>query len=237
MAVVFKKEFYQFFVSPMGYIIVAIYYFISSLYFCTVNLSGVLVELSYDFSFQSNWLLMFLLPMLTMRLLSEERRAKTDQLILTAPISVTKVVFGKFFAAVLVYVLCISCNVVFFAIVSAHSQIVLWSELICRMVGMLLLGSAIIAIDMLASSFAESQLIAAFVAMGVNILMLVTRSFVATISSPALQFVVGLLSVFGRFYDTFVMGIMSVANVIYYISFAVFFLFVTIQIVEKRRCS
>ena len=230
-----KKEYKQFFVSPRGYVIVAIYFFISSLYFCTVNLSNVLVELSYDFAFQSNWLLMFLLPMLTMRLLAEERKTKTDQLLLTSPVSVTGIVYGKFFGALIVYLICISCNALFFAIVSTHSTIFLWREFVCRMIGMILLGGAIISVDMFISALTESQLLAAFVAMGVNILMLITRSYVATISSPVLQFLAGLLSVFGRFYDTFAMGIFSISNAVYYISFTVFFLFVTIQIIEKRR--
>ena len=237
MIEIFKKEIKQFFVTPMGYIIVGIYYFISSLYFCVFNLNGAVVDLSYVFAFQSNWLLMFLLPMLTMRMLAEERRTKTDQLLLTAPVSVTGIVYGKFLAAFGMFFICAMCNVLFFWVVSTHAAIVMWAELICRMMGLLLLGGAILAVNLLISALSENQLIAAFVAMGINILMLVGRSYVATIPSGALQFVVSLISVFQRFYDTFLVGILSYSGIVYYISFVVFFLFVTAQVVEKRRWS
>lgn len=237
MIEIFKKEVKQFFVTPMGYIIVGIYYFISSLYFCAFNLKGAVVELSYVFAFQSNWLLMFLLPMLTMRMLAEERRAKTDQLLLTAPVSVTGIIYGKFLAALTVFFVCILCNVLFFWVVSAHAAVVMWSEFLCRMLGILLLGGAILSVNLLVSALSENQLIAAFVAMGINILMLVGRSFVATIASGWLQFAVSLISVFQRFYDTFLVGVLNLASVVYYISFAMFFLFVSGQVVEKRRWS
>lgn len=237
MIEIFKKEIRQFFVTPMGYIIVGIYYFISSLYFCVFNLGGAVVDLSYVFAFESNWLLMFLLPMLTMRMLSEERRTKTDQLLLTAPVSVTGIVYGKFLAAFCVFFICTLCNVLFFLVVSTHAEIVMWAEFICRMLGLLLLGGAILSVDLLVSAQAENQLIAAFVAMGINILMLVGRNFVETISSGWLQFLVSLISVFQRFYDTFLVGILNYSSVVYYVSFVVFFLFVTMQVVERRRWS
>lgn len=237
MIQIFKKEVRQFFVTPMGYIIVGIYYFISSLYFCVFNLNGAVVELSYVFAFQSNWLLMFLLPMLTMRMLAEERRTKTDQLLLTAPVSVTGIVYGKFLAAFGVFLLCTLCNVLFFWVVSTHAAIVMWAEFLCRMLGLLMLGAAILSVNLLVSALSENQLIAAFVAMGINILMLVGRNFVATIPSGWLQFVVSLISVFQRFYDTFLVGILNYASVVYYVSFVMFFLFVTAQVVEKRRWS
>lgn len=105
------------------------------------------------------------------------------------------------------------------------------------MIGLLLLGGAILSVNLLVSALSENQLIAAFVAMGINILMLVGKSFVATIPYAGLQFVAGLISVFQRFYDTFLVGILNYSNVVYYVSFAVFFLFVTTQVVEKRRWS
>lgn len=237
MIEVFKKEIRQFFVTPMGYVIVGIYYFISSLYFCVFNLDGAVVDLSYVFSFQSNWLLMFLLPMLTMRMLAEERRTKTDQLLLTAPVSVTQIVYGKFLATFFMFFLCTLCNGLFFYVVSTHAAIVMWSEFFCRMIGLLLLGGAILSINLFVSALAENQLIAAFAAMGINILMLVGKSFVATIPSGWLQFVVSLISVFQRFYSTFLVGILSYSGIVYYVSFIVFFLFVTTQVVEKRRWS
>lgn len=235
MTEIIKKEIRQFFVTPMGYIIVAIYYFISALYFCVFNLEGAVVDLSYVFAFQSNWLLMFLLPMLTMRMLAEERKLKTDQLLLTAPISVTAIVFGKFFAVFAMFFLCTLANVLFFVLVSVYASTVMWAEFVCRMLGLLLLGGAILSVNLLVSAMAENQLIAAFVAMGINILMLVGKNFVATISTAWVQLLVSLFSVFQRFYDTFLVGILNYANVIYYVSFTLLFLFITIQVVEKRR--
>ena len=237
MIEIFKKEVKQFFVSPMGYIIIAVYVFVSSLYFCTLNLTGFLVELSYDFAFQADWILMFMIPMLTMRMLADERKTKTDQLLLTSPVSVAEIVIGKYLAAMLLFLICLTVNVVFFVVVSTHSATVLWGEFLCNMIGMILLGGALISIDLFMSSLTESQLIAAFTAIGVNILMLITRSYVSTIKSGIVQFLVSLISVFKRFYESFSLGVFSISDFVYYLSFTLLFIFLTTQMIEKRRWS
>lgn len=231
------KELHQFFVTPMGYITCGIYVAISSLYYYAANLNGMLVSLSYDFQFQVTWLLMFLLPMLTMRLLAEERRMKTDQLLLTAPISVSKIVVGKFLAAMGTFFVCTTINLVFYGIGALYSSDPLTGELLCYYTGMLLLGGSLISVNLLISALTESQLVAAFAAIGVNVLLMVIRSLSSSIQSQIGKFLVELVSVFTRFYQDFARGIFSIPSVFYYLSFSALFIFLTIQIIEKRRWS
>lgn len=237
MAEILKKEVRQFFASPMGYIICALYASLSSLYFYAANLNGMLVDLSYDFQFQATWLLLFLMPLLTMRLLAEERRMKTDQLLLTAPVTAGEIVLGKFGAAMAIFALCTLVDLIFLAIAARYSQQPLIGEFVCCYVGFLLLGASLTAVDMLLSALTENPFVAAFSAMGVNVLLMVTRSLASGIRMEAVRFLVELPSVFTRFFNDFARGIFSIPSLFYYLSVSALFLFLTAQAVEKRRWS
>lgn len=238
MLEIFKKEMRSFFVTPIGYIVLIIYYFLSSLYFCFINLTNMIVSLSYVFQFETTWLLLFSLPMLTMRLLAEERRMKTDQMLLTAPISVGGIVMGKYLSAMCIFFFCSLINVVFRLIAVIYSGSLYYtSDFFCDYLGMLLVGAAIIAVDLFLSALADNQLIAAFGAIGVNVLFLLTRSLANSVSAGLPQFLIMLISPYSWYQTYFEKGMLSLAAVFYYISFAALFLFLTTQVVEKRRWS
>lgn len=237
MVEICKKEVYLFFKTPMGYIICAIYVLLSSFYYYAANLNGMLASLSYNFQFQATWLLMFLIPMLTMRLLAEERRMKTDQLLLTAPISVASIVIGKFLAALFTFFVCTAVNLIYYVIGLFYASDPLTGELICYYLGIILLGAAILSVDLFISSLTESQLVAAFAAMGINVFLMVIRSLPNGIQTPVVKFLVELISVFTRFYQDFARGIISIPSLFYYLSFAALFIFLTIQVIERRRWS
>lgn len=237
MIEILKKEIRQFFTSPSGYIICAVYTGLSSLYFYAANLNGLLVSLSYDFQFQATWLLLFLMPLLTMRLLAEERQMKTDQLLLTSPVTVGGIVFGKFLASMGIFLFCTSVNLLFFFIAAHHSQQPILGEFICCYTGFLLLGAGLTAVDMLLSALTESPFVAAFSAIGVNVLLMVTRSLADSIRWETGRFLLRLLSVFTRFFNDFARGIFSIPSLFYYLSFSALFLFLTALAVEKRRWS
>ena len=235
MIEILKKEVRQFFTTPMGYMICAVYAGLSSLYFYAANLNGMLVSLSYDFQFQATWLLVFLMPLLTMRLLAEERRMKTDQLLLTAPVTVGAVVLGKFLASMVIFFLCTSVNLLFCLVASLYSQQPLLGEFICCYTGFLLLGASLTAVDMLLSALTENPFVAAFSAIGVNVLLMVTRSLASSIRLEAGRFLMELVSEFTRFFNDFARGIFSIPSLFYYLSFSALFLFLTVLAVEKRR--
>lgn len=237
MAEIFKKEMRAYFSSPMGYVILAIFACISSLYFVFYNLAGLTANMKYVFQFQAMWLVGFTLPMLTMRLLTEERKLKTDQMLLTSPVSIPNIVLGKFFSALAMFIICISINIVFFIITMSLGGSVMLKEFTCYFIGIILLAAALISIDLFISSLTENQLISAFSAIGVNILFLLLQSFVERITNSIFYFFASLLSVYTHFFNDFANGIISVTGIIYYLSFSAVFLFFIVRVIEKRRWS
>ena len=111
MSAIFKREFKSYFCTPVGYIVVAALYFFLGLYFSMIysygspNIEMVIISMST--------VVIFVMPIITMRLMSEDRRQKVDQALLTAPVSLTSVVLGKFFAALAVFALGFLPTVVF----------------------------------------------------------------------------------------------------------------------------
>ncbi|HBZ12990.1 MAG TPA: ABC transporter permease, partial [Clostridiales bacterium] len=98
MKAIFNREFNSYFTSMLGYVFLTIFLLLTGVMFYVVNIRFMTARMTNFFSIVNNWAL-FLLPLLTMRLFSEDRKQKTDQLLLTAPISTKEIVFGKYFAA------------------------------------------------------------------------------------------------------------------------------------------
>ena len=116
MLSIFKREFNSYFTNPMGYVFLAVFYFFSGMYFSMIlkyNTTDITVVFSYLFQ-----VLMFIIPLLCMRLMSDEKRQKTDQLLLTSPVSITGLVMGKFLAALAIYAIGLAVTVVYAIILS-----------------------------------------------------------------------------------------------------------------------
>ena len=111
MSAIFKREMRAYFTSPIGYIVVVFYALLYGFFFTQLYKAGT-PEISVLFSY-SFTITLFLMPVLTMRLFSEERRQKTDQALFTAPVSLTSTVFGKFFAALTVFLIAQAITVIF----------------------------------------------------------------------------------------------------------------------------
>lgn len=161
MIAIFKKELRSFFLTPVGYIFTGFFLLISGFFFAAENLfpanpnfNGMLGTITFVF--------MILVPILTMRLLAEESRQKTDQLLLTSPLNVTEIVLGKFFAAVTVLLFTVIITFIYPIILSCFGTIAL-PEIIGGYIGFLLLGSSFIAIGLFVSSFTENQVVAAVI--------------------------------------------------------------------------
>lgn len=144
MLAIFKREFNSYFTSPIGYVFIAMFYFISGIFFFLYNLAAASAELRYVYSmlFTCSALLM---PILTMRMLSEDKRQKTDQILLTSPVSLTGLLMGKFLAAFLVYVIAVSITLVYALVLSVFVSFN-WAVIVSSYVGILLLGAALIAV-------------------------------------------------------------------------------------------
>lgn len=236
MKAVFKREFRAYFMSPLGYAFIAIFMLISGLFFLTSNIaeqsSRFIVTLgSITFIFA------LLVPVLTMRSFAEEKKSKTDQLFLTAPISISDVVTGKFLAAASVIVIALAATTLFpLILLLFDANIEIWTT-IGGYVGNLLIGMALISIGMFISSMTENQLTSAIVSITVFLFMLLIGELRGMLfSSGVLYEVLGWISMFSRM-DSFSAGILNLPSVFYFLSVTVLFLFLTTRMIEKRRWS
>lgn len=233
MSAIFKREFKSYFSTPVGYIVLAAFYFFLGLYFSLIysygspDLSSVIMAMST--------IVIFALPMLTMRLMSEDRRQKVDQALLTAPVSLTSIVMGKFLAALTVFAIGFAPTLIFQIIIASNVTVNIMSY-VYALFGMLLLGGAIIAIGMFISSLTESAVISAILTLVINILVLYMSNFASMVNIEWIATVLEKLGFISAF-ENFGQNIFSVADVVYFLSIIAVFIFLCVRSLEKRRWS
>ena len=246
MFAIFKKELRSYFINPVGFVYTGIFLAASALICCMTTLQQASYETANYFQYMI-FTFIILIPLLTMRSFSEERKMRTEQLLLTAPVSITGMVLGKYFAALtlLASTILVSC-INFFPLVSyavvEQSQSAdagvhigpVGGEVVGCLIGMLLLGAAFIALGLFISSLTESQLSAAVITVAVITCMLLVGAVNDLIPSPFLRTVIDWISVLSR-YDRFAYGMFDFAALLYYVSLAGVFLFLTVRVYEKRR--
>ena len=178
-------------------------------------------------------IVLFLIPILTMRLLSEEKKQKTDQGLLTAPIGLWSIVLGKYFAALTLFV--IAESIVFvYALILSYFGTVVWSTLLANYFAMLLLGAAFIAVGVFISSLTENQMASAVASFLALMLLYMIDSIGNGIPVEFIQKLFVSLSFYTRYVE-FTMGIFNLSSVVFYLSAAFIFNFFTVRVLEKRR--
>jgi ABC-2 type transport system permease protein len=176
---------------------------------------------------------LFLVPVLTMRLMSEEKRARTDQLLLTAPVSRTGIVLGKYFSAVVVYLVAISAALLD-AVITSFVAIVDWPCVIGNFLGIFLLGLALIAICLFLSSLTESQVIAAVMGFAVSLFLVLIDAISYVVSSSFWQTFFAYLS-FNDRYEPFTLGVVDLPGAVFFVSVAALFVAFSVAALERRR--
>lgn len=232
MSAIFKREFKSFFTTPLGYVILIIFNVFSGIYFWFGTLYSNTVDMAYVFS-GFTMVLLSAIPILTMRLLSEERRQKTDQALLTAPVSLFGVVMAKFFAAFLLFIISVSITLVY-SVILAFVAKPSWGYILGNFLGVVLLGAALIAVGLLISSLTENQLVAAIVSYATMFFLLMMDSIAQLIPVSFIGEILYNFSFQVR-YNTFVSGVISLPSVLFFLSATVICLFLTIRVMEKRR--
>ncbi|MDR0468689.1 MAG: ABC transporter permease subunit [Peptococcaceae bacterium] len=231
---IMRRELAAYFHSPIGYIFLAPFYFFSGIAFLTGNLLSQNANLGGVFSYLFNFVI-FLVPVLTMRLLSEDRKNKTDQALLTAPITISGMVLGKFLAAALVFALALSVTLVYALVIALYTP-PNWPGIIGNFTSTLLLGLSMISIGIFISSMTENQVIAAVGGFAVALLLILIDMFGQIFTEPwVIAFVNGIS--FYRRYGSFSSGIFEFSHVLFFISVCIIFLFLTVRVYEKRRWS
>ena len=234
MKAIYKRELSACFRSPIGYLFCAIYLFFSGMYFNSVLSVGQSSEFPQIYYGMLN-IVLLMLPLLTMRLFSEERKYKTDQILLTAPINITPLVLGKFFSALTIYTGCTLFTLIY-AVVFSFFTSPSWALIIGNIFGAILFGGAFIGIGMFISSMTESQFVAGMGSFSIATIFIIL-DVIPLITSN--EFIVSLtreISFVGR-YKPFTSGILDMSSIIFFASIAASFIFLTVRVLEKRRWS
>lgn len=223
MFAIMKKEFKSYLLSPIGYIFIGLFLLMFSIFFIVTIFDYAVINFEYLF-YNGATILTFITPVLTMRMFSEERRNGTEQLILTSPRSITSVVLGKFFAAALIMLITEAFTFIYFAILKyfgSPSLVVALSTL----GGFFLLALAYISFGMFASSLTENQIVACVITIGVFIAMW----FLPGINSALAPF--SLINMFDKFPE----GLISISEIITFVTFTILFILLTIIILQRRK--
>lgn len=234
MLSIYKREMLAYFTSPLAYVYMGAYLLIMGLFFTLDNLfSATSVTTSFfsDILFFS----MILLPVLTMRLLSDERRNKTDQLLITSPRSIWDIVLGKYFAACTVYLISLAVTGIYMIIIATYGILAVPATF-TNYLGLFLLGCGVIAVGVLISAMTESQIIACIATVGAALMLQFMQYLRQIISIPYVPTIIGWLSIYERVY-VFMNGILSLSAVVYMVSFCAVFIFLAVRVIEKRRWS
>ena len=248
-----KKELQAYFSSPVAYVVITIFLIITGYFF--YNLFATFSTLSFQASVnpaiakQKNLLnitetvirplfgnisiiMLLMMPLLTMRLFSEEKKSGTIELMMTYPITDTELVMGKFFACVSVFTLMLLTTITYPALVMFFGEPET-GPIITGYIGLFLMGSAFISLGIFASSITENQIIAATFSFGVLFLFWM-MGYSVTFMGPTLAKIITSISLIGHI-ESFAKGLIDTTDIIYYFIFSALFLFLTLRVLESNK--
>lgn len=287
MLAVFKREFRSYFTNMTGYLLIGVLFLFCGIFTTAINLVSGYASFEYVLS-QEETVIMFLIPILCMKSIAEDRRSRTDQLLYSLPVSTTKIVLGKYLSLVAIFgIACLGLGVVPFILKSFGPESVSLSTAYASLFGFFLLGAALIAVCMFFSGLTESQVIAAVLGLAASLafylmdaiqyllptsangsfvgflivallcgllLYFLTKNYLVGLGTAVVLFipllivrlaaaekleglfpkVLGYLAIFNRF-SSMTGGIFDLTAVVYFLSVAAFFVFLSVQSMEKRR--
>lgn len=234
MLAIFKREFKSYFQNVIGWLFVAALLAVYGLYFYVYNLKNGYPYISYDLK-GIGFIMMIAVPILTMRSLSDERKTKTDQLMLTSPVSVGRIVAGKYLAMAAVYTIDIALFALSPLVLSIYGKVAL-SEAYVALFGYWLYGLSCIAVGLFISSISESVIISAILTFAALFLSYMMQSITGLISSSG-NLLTKVLNCFDLYtpFENFVSGCFSVTSAAYYVTVTLLLCFLTTQSIQKRR--
>jgi ABC-2 type transport system permease protein len=245
-----KKEIKTYFSTPIAYVIITVFLVVTGFFFYSLLMwfNGQAIQMAQNpyYAQQMNInqmvygplfhnisiILLFMLPLLTMRLFSEEMKNGTDELLYTSPLSVSQIILGKYLAAlvVLAVILGLSGSLSVFTFAFGNPEL---PQILNGYLGLFLMGAAFIAVGIFFSSLTRNQIISALLTFGALILFLVLN-WASNFASSMWKGVLDYLSIFQHF-DDMTRGILDTKDLVYYLSFAFFGLFLTHSVVLSRR--
>lgn len=239
MLAIYKREMHSFFTTSTGYIFLACALLISGFVFSLTTILSETSDTSTYFLVML-FLMMIFLPILTMKSFSEERRTRTEQLLLTSPVSVISIIMGKFLSCLtmlLTYMGLSLFNLIpIFTHVAEDSRGPNAAMLFGNMIALILVGMCFIAIGIFVSSLTENQFAAIVITIGILLGLLLINIFNGYIGSYVIRSILDWISIYSRF-QSFTYGVFDIGAAVYYISITGVFLFLTTRVFEARRYS
>ena len=233
MLAIYKRELRSYFVGVIGYVFLVIYLVMSGTLFSYTTMFSMSADVTQYFTL----MLIFsavVLPLLTMKSFSEERKTKTEQLILTAPISIPSMVFGKFLASYTVFGAATVFSSLYFLFLIPYAKLQ-FAILFGNLLALLLVGMVFISIGLFVSALTENQLSAAIGTIAIILAFLgigLINNLIPT--NYSIRFFFSAISIFSRF-QSYVNGYFEFATLLYYLSVSGIFLWLTIRVYDRRR--
>ncbi len=228
----FRREINAYFLSPIAYIVLAVFLIYTGFFFSDSLYENKLVTLRFNVMY-IQFILPFLIPVITMRLFSEESKSGTIETLMTAPVTDFEVVLGKFLAAFGLYNVMIFSTLIYVLFLSWVGKPD-YGSIITSYIGLVLMGSVFTSVGLLTSAVTKNQIVSAVIGI-VGLLFLMIIGFVDNIAGEG--FISDCLKYIGTYghWETFTKGLIDTRDVIYYISLTALLLFITIRVVESRK--
>lgn len=234
MLAIFKRELRAYFTGVVGYVFLVIFLAMAGVVFCYTTLFAMSADVT---SYYVAMLLFsaIILPILTMKSFSEERKLKTEQLLLTSPVSITGMVIGKFLAAYVMFAGALVFTSLYFLILIPYAITFRLAMLLGNVLALLLVGAVFISIGLFVSSLTENQLSAAVGTIAIIIGFLGVGLLSSLIPTEySIRYILDSVSVFGRF-SAFTSGYFDISALVFYLSLSALFLYLTVRIYDRRR--
>jgi ABC-2 type transport system permease protein len=243
-----NKELRSYFASPIAYIILGFFSLLFGWFYVTIlnwfvrqgmqmnqfgpqsmNINQQMIRLLLQ---NVTVLLLFVLPMITMRTYSEEKRSGTIELLLTSPLTDFEIIMGKFLGALALYAVMLAVTMIHIGLLFVYGRPE-WKPIVTAYVGLLLMGGCFISVGLFISSLTKNQIVAVMATFAVFLFLWVIN-WIGSFSGPAVERITSYLSIIEHF-DDFAKGVIDTTHVIYYLSFMTFGLFLTAKSVDSER--
>jgi ABC-2 type transport system permease protein len=226
-----RKELQLYFFAPTSYIAFAIYFLVCGFFFTLYFLQSLSLDVRPIIG-NTSFIYLFIIPLLTMRLVSDELRQGTDELLLTSPASITEIIAGKYLAALIVQGTLVVGTLIYPLIMSAFGKLdmpILWLSFL----SMFLLGAALMAVGLFASTTSANQMVAGVVAFSLMILLWMIE-FMGGSSATSGKDWLNQFSIIGRTANM-QKGVFDLSDVLFYVSFILVFILLSIQLLDRKR--
>ena len=245
-----QKELKTYFASPVAYVVIGFsailfgWFFINLLYFFerasmqagiglggpeAVNVNEMLISPLF---LNVSVILLFTLPLITMRTYAEEKRSGTIELLLTSPLTDVQIVMGKFLGGLVLYAAMLAVTLVHIGFLFAFGNPE-WRPVATGYLGLLLMGGCFLSLGLFVSSLTSNQIVAGMVTFAVFLLFWIIN-WISTFTGPTMQSVLNYLSITDHLND-FARGVIDTKHLVYYVSFIAFSLFLTVRAVDSER--